>query len=95
MRAVIYFATAVILSTAEASANCSAPSAPSCVLMHGAFDDEWAFTRCKREMQDYRSAVEDFVQCNHEQIQRSQQASDEAASDYDDAIDSFNRRTLR
>jgi len=95
VRAAIYFAVAIFFSAVEASANCSAPSAPSCVSIQGSFDDEWAFTRCKREMEDYRSEVKDFIQCNNEQIQRSQQASQEAASEYDDAVDSFNRRTLR
>ncbi len=43
-------------------------------------------------MEAYRSEVEDFIQCNNEEARRAQQASEEAASEYSDAVDSFNRR---
>lgn len=68
---------------------CYEPTAPYCAERYGAFDDEWEFNRCKREMESYRDEVESFISCvSNEAEQQSQDAIDE----YEDAVDSFNRR---
>lgn len=90
MRAVnglsLYF---FILPGSAAYASCSEPSAPSCASRYGSFDDEWEFDRCKREMESYQSEVEDFAQCVQRQAKND---IDEAVSEYEDAVSSFNRR---
>ncbi|ASY56357.1 hypothetical protein SS05631_c14190 [Sinorhizobium sp. CCBAU 05631] len=43
-------------------------------------------------METYKSEVEDFIQCNNDEIRRAQQASEEAASEYSAAVDDFNNR---
>ena len=68
------------------------PSAPSCASRYGSFDDEWEFDRCKRDMENYRDEVESFIQCNNDEIHRAHQASEEAASEYSEAVDGFNKR---
>jgi len=92
LRAIIISAAIVAIFPINVFAYCSEPSAPSCASSFGSFDDEWEFDRCKRDMEAYRSEVEDFIQCNNEEARRAQQASEEAASEYSDAVDSFNRR---
>ncbi|MFV0798931.1 hypothetical protein OHI65_08545 [Brucella sp. MAB-22] len=89
MRAVIGFSLIFFVLPGSAFAYCSKPSAPSCASSFGSFDDEWEFDRCKREMESYQSEVEDFAQC----VQRQAKDDiDEAVSEYEDAVSSFNRR---
>lgn len=64
---------------------CTEPTAPSCASRYGSFDDEWEFDRCKREMKNYQSDVETFIDCNT-------RANEQAISDYNDAVKKFNRR---
>lgn len=92
MRSVILLAVAALVSPLDALAYCSEPSAPNCASRYGSFDDEWDFDRCKRDMETYKSEVEDFIQCNNDEIRRAQQASEEAASEYSAAVDDFNNR---
>lgn len=92
MRSVIILAVAAFFSPIGAFAYCSEPSAPSCASRYGSFDDEWEFDRCKRDMEDYRSEVESFISCNNDEIRKAQQASEEAASEYSEAVDDFNKR---
>jgi hypothetical protein len=68
-----------------AAASCDQPSAPDCATRTGAFDDESDFEQCKREMEDYKSEVEDFLACQKKENQ-------EATDDYNNAVESFNRR---
>jgi hypothetical protein len=68
-----------------AFASCYAPSAPSCASRYGAFDDEDAFRRCKREMEAYKSEAQDFLSCTKRQ-------SDGVIEEYNNAVESFNRR---
>jgi len=80
----------------EANAYCSEPSAPSCASNYGGFDDEWEFSRCKREMESYKDDVERFLQCNGDEAEEAaRKARDDnasAMSDYNDAVEAFNRR---
>ncbi|AZO63335.1 MAG: hypothetical protein E5Y51_21510 [Mesorhizobium sp.] len=68
---------------------CTKPSAPSCAERYGSFDDEYEFDRCKREMEDFKSEVERFIDCNNQQARSD---NEESISDYKDAVESFNRR---
>lgn len=73
------------ISVTSAQAYCYKPDPPSCATRYGAFDDEWEFSRCKREMESYKSDVEIFLSCQRRE-------SDDAISDYNSAVQSFNRR---
>lgn len=73
-------------ASAPAFSNyCSAPSPPSCATRYGAFDDEDDFERCKRQMQSCRGEGETFLTCLQNEASR-------VHSEYDGAVDSFNRR---
>ena len=81
-----YCLVVVLLAAGSPSlAFCSKPDAPYCASSYGKFDDQYDFDRCKREMESYKSEVEDFMSC----LRRE---TDEAVSDYNDAVESFNRR---
>ena len=75
-----------------ALAYCSKPDAPYCASRYTKFDDEYEFDRCKREMQSYRSDVEDFVSCIKRKTEELTRQGNEAIDDYREAIASFNRR---
>ena len=92
MRIYLIAASFAALIPFEALAYCSEPSAPSCATRYGAFDDEWDFDRCKRDMENYKSEVESFMSCKSREIQEASNESESAASDYNDAVESFNRR---
>lgn len=86
----IIFAASVFCSFAtSALAFCSQPDAPSCATRYGNFDDQDDFDRCKRQMASYQSDVESFLNCNNEEAKNVNEA---AISDYDAAVNSFNRR---
>ena len=76
---------AVAFTGKIASAECSAPSAPSCAFRQAEFEDQEDFDRCNRQMQQYRNGVESYLSC----LKRE---SDQAISDYNNAIVAFNRR---
>ena len=82
--------------TTHAAAFCSEPSAPFCASSFGAFSDQWDFDRCKSEMESYKDDVERFMQCNadeaEEAARKARDENEEAASEYSDAVASFNRR---
>ncbi|MBB6262665.1 hypothetical protein FHS77_003247 [Paenochrobactrum gallinarii] len=83
---------------------CSEPSAPFCATRFGSFDDQWDFDRCKREMESYKTEVEDFIECNNraakaeaeraadEAFSKAQRENDDAISEYSSTVDDFNRR---
>jgi hypothetical protein len=87
MRVLLVAALAVTLAHAPAKAYlfCSEPSAPYCATSYGPFNDGYDFEDCKRDMVDYGSDVEDYIECLND-------ASQTAIDDYNDAIESFNRR---
>lgn len=76
---------AAVSITAEAGAFCTKPDAPYCAASFGAFDDRSDFESCRSEMESYKSNVEEFLSCQKRE-------SDSAVSDYNDAVESFNRR---
>ena len=82
--------------TSEALAYCSEPSSPSCASNYGSFDDEWEFDRCKREMESYKGEVEEFLRCNNNEaeaaLQKARSDNDDALSEYNNTVESFNRR---
>ncbi|MGO7836928.1 hypothetical protein [Rhizobium sp. WYCCWR10014] len=86
----------IAFSSSDASAYCSEPSAPSCASGYGGFDDEWDFTRCKREMESFKDDVERFMRCNsdeaEEALEKARNDNQSATSDYNGAVEAFNRR---
>lgn len=66
-------------------ALCSKPDAPSCASDFGRFDDDTDFQSCKSEMENYKSEIEDFLDC----LKRE---NEEAIEEYNDAVRSFNDR---
>lgn len=64
---------------------CSEPSSPYCVNSYGAFTDGYDFEDCKREVEQYGSEVEDYLECLNDE-------SEQAISAYNDAVEGFNRR---
>ncbi|MGX5827378.1 hypothetical protein [Mesorhizobium sp. 43Arga] len=74
-----------LTSSAHAYDDCSEPEKPWCVQRYGAFDDEDDFNRCKSQILSYRSDVDDYLSC-------LKKNSEEAASEYEDAVSAFNRR---
>jgi hypothetical protein len=80
------FVALIISAPAPAIADyCSSPSSPSCATRYGAFDDQDGFLRCKREMESYKDEVETYLAC----LSRNRAS---AVNDYNDAVESFNRR---
>jgi hypothetical protein len=62
IRAILVGGLLALIAT-NAGAYCSKPDAPTCSSRYGAFDDEYDFTRCRRQMESYRSDVESFLDC--------------------------------
>jgi len=72
-------------SAVAAWGYCSEPSAPSCATRYGPFDDTYDFDRCKSQKRSYQSDVESFLSCIRSDTER-------AIQEYNDAVESFNRR---
>lgn len=85
-----------LLSSGEAFAYCSEPSAPYCANSYSDFSDENEFESCKRDMEDYGDEVNSYVECLQREvdaaIDEARRNSDQAVGEYNDAVDSFNRR---
>ena len=93
MRGTLVAAVALLLAAPTLSeAYCSKPSAPYCAERYGRFDDEWDFSRCRREVESYKSDVESFVSCKRLEIEEARNEIDKAISDFNSAVESFNRR---
>ncbi len=80
------------LSASMGHAYCSPPSAPYCASRYGQFDSQYDFERCKREMESYKSDVETYIDCQNMAISRLRSENERAISDFNDAVQSFNRR---
>ena len=82
--------------TTVALGFCSEPSAPYCATSYGEFTDQYDFERCKREMENYASEVDDYIACLQREvdsaISEARQESESAIGEYNDAVESFNRR---
>jgi hypothetical protein len=83
--ALISLVLSLASSAVAAWGFCSQPSAPFCATQYGTFDDTYDFDLCRREMQAYKSDVEDFLSCQRNENER-------AVQEYNDAVESFNRR---
>ncbi len=98
MRTVIIGCAIWTISVLPAVA-CSEPSAPYCANSYGAFDDEGEFDSCKRELENYKSDVEDFIRCNkreaQEAIDNASRANSRAIEEFNEAVESFNRRATQ
>lgn len=70
-----------LVASDGAQAYCSEPTAPSCATRSGSFDDQDEFDRCRRQMTNYKSEVEDNLSCRQRE--------------YSDMVESFNRRARR
>jgi hypothetical protein len=81
----LIFTVAVVGAATPAFSACSEPAAPYCSTKYGPFDDEDEFHRCKSEMESYQSEAQDFVSC-------MKRKSDSIIQEYNNAVDSFNRR---
>jgi len=79
---IAFFIIAIFVQRSEA---CFKPDAPYCATTYGRFDDESDFDQCKIEMESYKSDVEEFLACQRRESQ-------EAIDDYNEAVESFNRR---
>jgi hypothetical protein len=80
------------VSVSSAEAYCSAPTAPYCATRYGAFDDQDDFDRCKRQMASYQSEAQDFLSCTKREVDDLKRKSDGLINEYNDAVESFNRR---
>jgi hypothetical protein len=80
------FVTMMCDTRATQAARCSQPSAPYCATTYGSFTDEFEFSRCKSEMESYKDEVESYLSC----LKRESTA---VVNEYNEAVESFNRRT--
>jgi hypothetical protein len=65
-----FVAAGLTLGVADALGFCFRPDAPYCASRYGGFDEEYDFSRCRREMESYRSDVEDFLDCLKREVRR-------------------------
>jgi hypothetical protein len=75
----------LVIAMAQSQAFCSQPRAPYCESSFGSFDDRYEFERCRREMEHYRDDVDRYVSCLRND-------REQAVREYNDAVESFNRR---
>jgi hypothetical protein len=75
-----------------AYASCYAPSAPYCAARYGVFDDRDAFDQCRREMTNYQTEVQDYLACIRRETEELKRKSDAVIDEYNNAVESFNRR---
>jgi hypothetical protein len=93
MRRILVVAVGVLLAAPTVGqAYCSKPSAPYCAEQYGRFDDEWDFSRCRREVESYKSDVESFASCKRREMEEARNEIDRAISDFNSAVETFNRR---
>ena len=87
---------ALAFSSGPALAYCSAPSAPYCATSYSDFSDEHEFDSCKRDMDSYQDEVNSHLECLQREVDdavsQAKRDSEEAISEYNDAVESFNRR---
>ena len=92
----LFLAIAILSLPSAARAYCSEPSAPYCASSYGQFDDQWEFDRCKREVENYASDVERYIDCRsdeaNEAVRSAEYDRQNAISEYNNTVDSFNRR---
>ncbi|MCE6958838.1 hypothetical protein LAZ40_07220 [Cereibacter sphaeroides] len=80
---VLLLVVGLVAGPSRADPYCNEPDAPFCVEQYGAFDDEGEFDRCRDEVEDYVSDVEDYRNCLVE-------AHDEAGEEASEVVERFN-----
>lgn len=76
-------ALSIAPAAADAAYYCSEPDEPYCLSRYGSFEEEWEFDRCRREVQNFVSEVEDFASC-------LDQAKQEKIDEANQAVERFN-----
>ncbi len=92
MKTIVFGFLALFASLTEAFAFCSKPSAPYCANSFGSFGDQYEFDRCKREMESYKDDLESFFRCQNSEFDEMRRERQRATDDYNEAVESFNRR---
>jgi hypothetical protein len=92
MRLALMAVIAMLSCFASPACACSEPSVPYCAQRYGAFDDEDEFNRCKREMDTYRSEADDFLACLRREADDLKRKSDRMIEEYNNTVETFNRR---
>jgi hypothetical protein len=92
LKTIVFGFFSLLVSISQASAFCSKPDAPYCASSFGSFDDQYEFDRCKREMESYKDDVESFLRCQNLKIEQIRSERQRAIDDYNEAVESFNRR---
>ncbi|AOG04284.1 hypothetical protein [Bosea sp. RAC05] len=81
MRELFGLTAAVVVVIGLASpvmAYCLVPDQPRCASRYGKFEDEFEFSRCRREVETMRSETETAMQCLRDQ--------------FDETVQGFNKR---
>ena len=87
-RLVLVTAVALALSPINRTAAyvyCNEPTEPDCQSRSWTFEDEYAFQRCRSEVESFVEETRDYVAC-------LMQAGEEAQDHANDVIDEFNCR---
>lgn len=69
--------------SASAQMYCSRPSVPYCISSNYTYTDDFAFSRCRSEVQSYISRVNSYVRCLQDEV-------NDVNREADRAIDQFN-----
>ncbi|WP_246805702.1 hypothetical protein [Rhizobium leguminosarum] len=79
---IIALVTLIAVGDADrAWAYCSEPTAPSCVNGYGKFDDQYDFDNCKRNVENFKSEIESFVDCKRREINEANDEAEQAAEE--------------
>ena len=92
MRVAAFFVTLIAILSGHAAGACSEPSAPYCATKYGSFDDQDEFDRCRREMSSYKDDTEELLACLRRESEDLKRKSDSMLNEYNDTVESFNRR---
>lgn len=88
MMRIMTFVIALVATEAKAQLFCTKPIEPRCVTAFGTFDDDWAFDRCKRELNDFVAATKIYIDCLNSE-------RDEAIRQTNEVISRFNCKARR
>lgn len=66
---------------------CTRPSEPFCIDSYGTFDDEWAFNRCRSEVERYLDEMSEYRSCLLREVEIE---IDDAANEARRATERFN-----
>lgn len=66
---------------------CTRPTEPFCIDSYGTFDDDWAFDRCRSEVERYLDAMGEYRRCLLRQVEIE---LDDAANEAQRVTERFN-----